>query len=103
MLGVIEPIVGAFEGLVSFIASRVKVHVYDACRLETTRNDYTFVANNGDLLTYVRVDGVLDVMGPEGLAEQLQRLRLVVDTILHEGRHVRAVSDFDGPMITIGD
>jgi intracellular multiplication protein IcmB len=84
---VLDPIMGMFDGLVSFAASRMKLHMRDLCKLEAPRGDHTFVATNGDLITFLKVDGILDALGPDQYAEQIQRFRLMLNSMLGEGRH----------------
>lgn len=87
MRALLDPVMGMFDGLVSFAASRMKTQMRDLCRLETTRGDHTFVATNGDLVTYLKVDGILDALGVDQFQEQLERFRLLFNTMLREGRH----------------
>jgi len=87
MNAILDPIMGIFDGLVSFAASRMKLHMRDLCKLEAPRGDHTFVATNGDLVTFIRVEGILDALGAEQYKEQIARFMLMFNTILTEGRH----------------
>jgi len=87
MRAVVESVMGMYDSLVSFAASRMKMQMRDLCRLETQRSEFTFVATNGDLVTYLKVDGILDALGADQYAEQLERFRLLFNTMLREGRH----------------
>lgn len=87
MKAVLDPVMGMFDGLVSFIASRMKTQMRDFCRLETSRGEHTFVATNGDLVTFLKIDGILDALGVDQYQEQLERFRLMLNTLMSEGRH----------------
>lgn len=77
-----------FDRLLAALALRFKQPLWAFNRLETASGSHTLVAEDGSLVTFVRIAGARRIMGPEELEQTARRSALAFAPFLDKAGHV---------------
>lgn len=66
------------------------------CRLETSNDDYTLVADDGSLVSVIELHGTIDLIGAEEFNHVIQRMEQELNSRMHKGGHaIQFVMQYD--------
>nr|MCH9770510.1 type IV secretion protein IcmB [Gammaproteobacteria bacterium] len=80
-----------YSGLLGWMSSALKQTTASYCELQTADSPTTLVANDGSLLSVIRVDGVKHLIGSEEFEHIQQGMRQTLQTIMSQSGHVMQV------------